>query len=53
MLMIDSKASDKIAALNGGFHHTLVNGQFILRDGKILTDVLPGQPIRRTPKGDI
>jgi len=44
---------DKIAALNGGFHHTLVNGQFILRDGKILTDVLPGQPIRRTPKGDI
>ena len=44
---------DDVAALNDGFHHTLVNGQFILRDGKILTDVLPGQPIRRTPKGDI
>jgi dihydroorotase-like cyclic amidohydrolase len=42
---------DDVAALNDGFHHTLVNGVFILKDGEIVTDVLPGQPIRRTPKG--
>jgi hypothetical protein len=42
---------DDVAALNDGFHFTLVNGFFILKDGKIVTDVLPGQPIRRTPKG--
>jgi hypothetical protein len=42
---------DDVAALNDGFHHTLVNGVFILKDGKIDTEVLPGQQIRRTPKG--
>jgi hypothetical protein len=42
---------DDVAALNDGFHYTLVNGVFILKDGKILTEVLPGKPIRRTPKG--
>ena len=39
---------DDVAALNDGFHHTLVNGVFILKDGEIVTDVLPGQPIRRS-----
>jgi hypothetical protein len=43
---------DDVAALNDGFHYTLVNGVFILKDGKIDTEVLPGQQIRRTPKGD-
>jgi hypothetical protein len=42
---------DDVAALNDGFHYTLVNGVFILKDGKIVTEVLPGKPIRRTPKG--
>jgi hypothetical protein len=32
---------DDVAALNDGFHYTLVNGVFILKDGKIVTDVLP------------
>jgi N-acyl-D-aspartate/D-glutamate deacylase len=41
---------DDVAALNDGFHYTLVNGVFILKDGKIVTEVLPGQPIRRSPK---
>jgi N-acyl-D-aspartate/D-glutamate deacylase len=44
---------DEIAALVDGFHHTLANGQSILGDGKVLTDRLPGQPTRRTPKGDL
>ena len=43
---------DDVAALNDGFYYTLVNGEFILKDGKILTDVMPGQPIRRTPMGN-
>jgi N-acyl-D-aspartate/D-glutamate deacylase len=43
---------DDITALNTGFHHTLVNGVFILKDGKIDTKALPGQQIRRTPKGE-
>ena len=42
---------DDVAALNDGFYYTIVNGVFILKDGKIDTEVLPGQPIRRTPKG--
>jgi N-acyl-D-aspartate/D-glutamate deacylase len=42
---------DDVAALNDGFYHTLVNGVFILRDGKIDTEALPGEQIRRTPKG--
>jgi len=41
---------DDVAALNDGFHHTIVNGVFIFKDGEILTDVLPGQQIRRSPK---
>ena len=41
---------DDVAALNDGFYYTLVNGEFILKDGKIVTDALPGQPLRRTPK---
>jgi hypothetical protein len=42
---------DNVAALNDGFYYTIVNGVFILKDGKIVTDVLPGKQIRRTPKG--
>ena len=38
---------DDVAALNDGFQHTLVNGVFILKDGEIDTEVLPGQQIRR------
>lgn len=34
-----------------GFVHTLVNGAFVLRDGRLVEDVYPGQAIRapRTP----
>lgn len=41
---------DEVVKLNDGFHHTIVNGAFILKDGKIDTAVLPGKPIRRSPK---
>jgi Amidohydrolase family len=41
---------DEVVKLNDGFHHTIVNGAFILKDGKIVTQVLPGKPIRRAPK---
>lgn len=41
---------DEVVKLNDGFHHTIVNGAFILKDGKIVTEVLPGKPIRRSPK---
>lgn len=34
-----------------GFVHTLVNGAFVLRDGRLVENVYPGQAIRapRTP----
>ncbi|NVK24217.1 MAG: amidohydrolase family protein [Gammaproteobacteria bacterium] len=40
---------DDVTALNDGFYHTLVNGVFVLKNGKIITDALPGQQIRRSP----
>jgi N-acyl-D-aspartate/D-glutamate deacylase len=29
-----------------GFRHVLVGGEFIVRDGELRTDVLPGRPVR-------
>jgi hypothetical protein len=28
----------------------LVNGTFVVRDGGLVTTVLPGQPVRATPR---
>ncbi len=39
---------DKIVELNTGFHYTIVNGKFILKDGEINTKILPGRQIRRS-----
>lgn len=33
-----------------GISHVLVNGVFVVRDGAIVPDALPGQPIRATPR---
>jgi dihydroorotase-like cyclic amidohydrolase len=31
---------------SAGIRHVLVNGELLVRDGAIMTDVLPGQPVR-------
>jgi len=41
---------DDVTALNDGFHHTIVNGVFVLKNGKIQQNVMPGQQIRRAVK---
>ncbi len=33
-----------------GIRHVLVNGSFVVRDGAIVTDALPGQPVRANPQ---
>ena len=33
-----------------GIRHVLVNGTFIVRDGDLVTDVLPGKPVRADPR---
>jgi hypothetical protein len=33
-----------------GITHVLVNGTFVVRDGGLVTTVLPGQPVRATPR---
>lgn len=38
---------DNVVRLNDGFYHTLVNGQFVLRDGKIIKKALPGKAIKK------
>lgn len=39
-----------VGALNDGFYHTLVNGQFVLKNGEIQQNVLAGTPIRNEQK---
>jgi N-acyl-D-aspartate/D-glutamate deacylase len=31
---------------SAGIRHVLVNGSFVVRDGDIVADVLPGRPVR-------
>jgi hypothetical protein len=33
-----------------GVRHLLVNGRFVVRDGALLTDAYPGQPLRGAPR---
>jgi N-acyl-D-aspartate/D-glutamate deacylase len=33
-----------------GIRHVLVNGTFIVRDGELVADVLPGRPVRAIPR---
>lgn len=41
---------ENVGALNDGFYHTLVNSQFVLKNGKIQQNVLAGTPIRNKRK---
>jgi N-acyl-D-aspartate/D-glutamate deacylase len=34
---------------SSGVRHLLVNGEFVVRDGTLQTDALPGQPLRGSP----
>lgn len=38
----------KPVILNDEFYHTIVNGQFVLKNGDIVMDALPGRAILRT-----
>jgi N-acyl-D-aspartate/D-glutamate deacylase len=33
-----------------GVRHLLVGGEFVVRDGELLTDALPGRPLRGEPR---
>jgi cytosine/adenosine deaminase-related metal-dependent hydrolase len=35
---------------SAGIRHVLVNGTFIVKDSQLRTDVLPGQPVRSSPR---
>jgi N-acyl-D-aspartate/D-glutamate deacylase len=40
----DRATYDQIAP-STGFRHVLVNGQFVVKDGELLVDALPGRPV--------
>ncbi|MFG1795767.1 amidohydrolase family protein [Nocardia sp. NPDC049149] len=47
--------TDRATYLDGirpstGIHHLLVNGTFVVHDGSIVTDALPGRPLRADPR---
>ena len=35
---------------SAGISHVLVNGTFVVRDGGIVPDALPGRPVRAAPR---
>jgi len=41
----DRATYDQIAP-STGFRHVLVNGQFVVKDGELLVDALPGRPVK-------
>jgi len=45
--VIDRATFDNPAQASAGIPHVLVNGVFVVRDGKLVDDVLPGRPVRR------
>ncbi len=46
---VDNHATYQVpAALSTGINTVLVNGQFVVQDGKLITDAAPGQAIRRS-----
>jgi dihydroorotase len=44
--VIDKATYEKPAQYSEGFRHVLVEGTFVVRDGKLTENVAPGQPIR-------
>lgn len=42
----DRATYEDTAAPSTGFRHVLVAGEFVVRDGELRTDVLPGRPVR-------
>jgi N-acyl-D-aspartate/D-glutamate deacylase len=45
--VIDRATFENPAQASAGIPHVLVNGTFVVRDGKVVDGVLPGRPIRR------
>lgn len=43
---IGDRATYAVLATSVGVRHLLVGGQFVVRDGELLTDALPGRPVR-------
>jgi N-acyl-D-aspartate/D-glutamate deacylase len=43
--VIDKATFDKGLAFSEGIEYVIVNGLFVLRNGKIVTHVFPGQPV--------
>jgi len=48
--VIDRATFDNPAQASAGIPHVLVNGVFVVRDGKLVDGVLPGQPVRRASR---
>jgi N-acyl-D-aspartate/D-glutamate deacylase len=44
--VVDKATFENAAQYSDGFRYVLVNGTFVVRDGKLLDGVSPGQPIR-------
>jgi dihydroorotase len=47
--VIDRATFAEPAQPSAGIPHVLVAGQFVVRDGKLVEGVMPGEPIRRRP----
>lgn len=47
--VMDRATYDDPTQPSAGIPHVLVNGRFVVRDGELVEDVMPGQPIRRAP----
>lgn len=48
--VIDRATFDNPAQASLGIPDVLVNGVFVVRDGKLVDGVLPGRPVRRAPR---
>lgn len=48
--VLDRATFDNPAQASAGIPHVLVNGVFVVRDGKLVDGVLPGRPVRRVPR---
>lgn len=48
--VIDRATFDNPAQASAGIPHVMVNGVFVVRDGKLVDGVLPGRPVRRAPR---
>lgn len=46
--VIDRATFENPAQASAGINHVLVNGTFVVRDGALVSNVLPGRPVRTT-----